>query len=149
MRPHLFVGRVSIWRKRLPFACIAIILSLNFKICHKEPVHNRKRIVGLFPLDLHLGLWYLRLTRLKQVDNHVIKIFLIPIVWRGVHLFVKPKKNHYFFFFKWHVMCVTYHVSCLISHRSIDWARIKFSPFQRLVIFLYFLLLLCFAKVFI
>ena len=30
------------------------------------------------------------------------------------------------------MICATYDVSCLISHRSIDWACIEFSPFQKL-----------------
>ena len=40
------------------FRSLALLLymSLNFQICHKEPVHNRKSIIGLFALDFYLGL---------------------------------------------------------------------------------------------
>ena len=48
-------------------------------------------------------------TRVKQEDNRVIKINTTRLERRP---FVRKTKRH--------VMCVTYDVSCLISHRSID-----------------------------
>ena len=84
-------------------------------------------------------------TRVNQVDNHVIKINTTRLK-RRPHVRKTNKESLFFFQVRRDVRDIR---SFLSDLPSINRAGIEFSPFQRLVIFIYLFILLRLKKVFI